>query len=75
MEFEDAPLFDVIRVLARQADLQVQIDPKVLKQSFPAVSLHLENVTAQNVLEAVLANNNLILVNHARTNLVGITWK
>jgi len=32
-------------------------------------------VTAQNVLEAVLANNNLILVKHARTNLVGITWK
>jgi len=38
-------------------------------------TIRLENVTAQNVLEAVLANNNLILVKHARTNLVGITWK
>ena len=75
VEFEDAPLFDVIRVLARQADLEAHIDPQVLTQSFPAVTLHLENVTAQDVLQAVLANNNLILVNHARTNLVGITWK
>ena len=75
VKFEDAPLFDVIRILAKQADLQVQIEPNVLKQSFPAVSLRLENVTAQDILQAVLANNNLILVKHARTNLVGITWK
>ena len=75
VKFEDAPLFDVIRVLARQADLEAQIDPRVLTQLFPAVTIRLENVTAQDVLQAVLANNNLILVKHAKTNLVGITTK
>src|SRR2546429_2237026 len=75
VKFEGAPLFDVIRILAKQADLEAHIDPGVLTQSFPAVSLRLENVTAQDVLQAVLANNNLILVKHAKTNLVGITTK
>jgi len=73
--FEDAPLFDVIRTLARQADLAVQFNPKVLEYSFPEISLRLENVTAQDVLQTVLGNNNLVLVKHPGTNLVGITWK
>ncbi|HXT40837.1 MAG TPA: DUF4974 domain-containing protein [Candidatus Angelobacter sp.] len=75
VKFDDAPLLDVIRTLARQANLQVQIDPKVLKQSFAPVRTYLENVTAEDVLKAILANNNLVLVKHPGTNIVGITWK
>src|SRR5207237_3524338 len=65
--FDDAPLVEVIKTLARQANLNVIFDPKVTapgpegKALYPTVSIRLENVTAQNVLEAVLNNNNLRL--------------
>ena len=75
MLFRDAPLPDVIRVLARQADLKLQIDPKVKVESLPPVSIRLENVTAPDVLETILKSNRLVLVRHAGTNLVGITTK
>jgi len=67
VQFENAPLVDVIKTLARQANLNVIIDPRVTavdqtgKSVYPPVSIRLENVTAQNVLEAVLNNNNLRL--------------
>ena len=65
VQFEEAPLVDVIKTLARQANLNIIIDPKVTavdetgRSIHPPVSLRMENVTAQNVLEAVLNNNNL----------------
>src|SRR5438309_3104788 len=67
VSFEDAPLVDVIKTLARQANLNIVFDPRVTelgpdgKPKLPPVSIRLENVTAQNVLEAVLNNNNLRL--------------
>src|SRR6266581_6533213 len=67
VQFENAALVDVIKTLARQANLNIIIDPKVTaidqtgKSIHPPVSLRMENVTAQNVLEAVLNNNNLRL--------------
>jgi hypothetical protein len=81
VQFEDAPLVDIIKTLARQADFNVVIDPKVTapmpdgRPKYPPVSLRLENVTARDVLEVVLNNNNLVLVKHAGTNLIGITTK
>jgi len=67
VQFENAPLVDVIKTLARQANLNIIIDPKVTavdetgRSIHPPVSIRMENVTAQNVLEAVLNNNNLRL--------------
>ena len=67
VQFENAPLVDVIKTLARQAHLNIIFDPRVTavdqtgKSIHPPVSIRMENVTAQNVLEAVLNNNNLRL--------------
>src|SRR5436190_6183629 len=51
VQFEDAPLVDVIKTLARQANLNVIFDPRVTtvgpdaKSPYPPVSIRLENVT------------------------------
>src|SRR5438046_1147493 len=81
VQFEDAPLVDVIKTLARQANLNVVFDPKVTavgpdgKSPFPPVSIRLENVTANNVLEAVLNNNNLRLEKDPKTKISRIAVK
>jgi len=71
VQFEDAPLVDVIKTLARQAHLNIIIDPRIMAagqtgKSRP-VSIRLENTTAQKVLETVLNNNNLRLERDPRT--------
>ncbi len=81
VQFEDAPLVDVIKTLARQASLNVIFDPRVTtvgadgKSPYPPVSIRLENVTAQNVLEAVLNNNNLRLEKDPKTKISRVTVK
>ncbi len=83
VQFEGAPLVDVIKTLARQAGLNVIFDPQVLaaaeapegKAIYPPVSIRLENVTAQNVLEAVLNNNNLTLQRDPKTKISRVTIK
>jgi hypothetical protein len=75
VEFGDAPVPDVIEVLAKCAGLRVEIDPKVAMQSLPPVTTRLENVTAIGALETVLERNGLALVKHPGTNLVGVTKK
>jgi type II secretory pathway component GspD/PulD (secretin) len=83
VQFEEAPLVDVIKTLARQAGLNVIFDPQVLaiaegpdgKATYPPVSIRLENVTAQNVLEAVLNNNNLRLERDPKTKISRVTIK
>ncbi len=83
VQFEEAPLVDVIRTLSRQAGLNVIFDPQVLaaaeapegKTTYPPVSIRLENVTAQNVLEAVLNNNNLRLERDPKTKISRVTIK
>ena len=81
VQFEDAPLVDVIKTLARQAAVNVIFDPRVTqvdqtgKSSYPPVSIRLENVTAQNVLEAVLQNNSLRLEKDPKTKISRVTIK
>jgi len=81
VQFEDAPLVDVIKTLARQANLNVIFDPRVTavgadgKSTFPPVSIRLESVTAQNVLEAVLNNNNLRLEKDPKTKISRVAIK
>jgi type II secretory pathway component GspD/PulD (secretin) len=79
VQFEDAPLVDVIKTLARQASLNIVFDPQVVavgpdgRSQHPPVSIRLENVTAQAVLEAVLNNNNLRLERDPRTRISRVT--
>src|SRR6266545_1363363 len=81
VQFEDAPMVDVVKTLARQANLNVIFDPKVTavgpdgKSPYPPVSIRLENVTAQNVLEAVLNNNNLRLEKDPKTKISRVAVK
>jgi len=75
VQFEDAPVPDVIEALTKCAGLRVEIDPKVAMQSLPPVTTRLENVTAIGALETVLERNGLVLVKHPGTNLVGVTKK
>src|SRR5438046_2580001 len=81
VSFEDAPLVDVIKTLARQANLNIVFDPRVTelgpdgKPKLPPVTIRLENVTAQNVLEAVLNNNSLRLEKDPKTKISRITIK
>jgi hypothetical protein len=73
VEFLNAPLREVIRALAKQADLRVRINPEVDVELLPSVTFRLENMTALDVLESVLRSNGLVLVKHPGTNLLGIT--
>ena len=81
VQFDDAPLVDVIKTLARQAGLNIIFDPLVTESTvegqpkYPPVSIRLENVTAEAVLEATLKNNNLQLERDPRTGISRVTIK
>jgi type II secretory pathway component GspD/PulD (secretin) len=83
VQFEDADLLDVIRTLARQARLNFQYDPKITAATGPdgkplpqpRVSFRLENVTARQVLEAVLQNHDMTLQWDNKTRIGRITFK
>lgn len=74
INFPDSPLRDVIMTLARQAEVNFQFDPAVaLAFSTNTVSVRFENVTALQALEAVLANNGLMMTADPRTHIARIT--
>lgn len=81
--FEDAPLLDVIKTLCRQAKINFQFDPRIQSAvgpdgkpvPQPLVSLRLENVTARQVLMAVLTNYGYQLVLDPKTQISRITIK
>jgi len=79
---DDVPLTDAIKNLARQANLNYMLDPKI---SFgqpgpdgkpipqPVVSIRWENVTAVQALNALLGNYGLQLVDDSKTKIARIT--
>lgn len=78
--FEDAPLHDAIKTLARQAGINFLFDPKLTAPGpdgkppvQPNVSIRFENVTAQQALAAVLENYGLQLVMDNKTKTGRIT--
>jgi type II secretory pathway component GspD/PulD (secretin) len=82
--FEDAPLFEVIRTLARQANINIIFDPKVISGTVgpdgkpvpePVVSLRLKNVTAPAVLDTLLNNYNYSLIPDPKTKIARIIIK
>jgi len=76
---DDVPLTDAIRNLARQSNLNFQFDPRVTAAgpgtNQPNVSIRFENVTAQEALQAVLDNYNLVLVQDPKSKIARITIK
>jgi type II secretory pathway component GspD/PulD (secretin) len=85
VDVQDADLLAVIRMLARQAGINFQFDPKVTssvgegpdgKPAMPSkVSFRLENVTAQQVLLSVLQNYDLVMTMDSKTKIARITHK
>lgn len=84
---DEAPLPDAIRNLARQANINIQFDPKVLQGQpapgakpgepamQPLVSFRWENITPYQALKAVLDNYNLQLVQDPTTKISRVTYK
>lgn len=81
---DDVPLTDAIKNLARQAELNYMLDPKVnfgqpgpdgrpIPQ--PMVSLRWENITAEQALFALLHNYDLQLVEDPKSKISRVTIK
>ena len=82
IRIDDAPLTDVIDMLARQAGLNIMLDPKIpyvgsgpdsKAAPQPHVSLRLENVTAQQALSALLNNYSMQIVEDPNTGISRVT--
>jgi len=83
---DDTPLLDAIRNLARQAGINLMIDPKVAYgQPDPAkpgsvvaqpnVSIRWENITAEQALNALLNNYGLQAVEDPKVKITRVTVK
>jgi type II secretory pathway component GspD/PulD (secretin) len=81
---DDTPLLDAIRNLARQAGINLMIDPKVgygqtdaagKSVAQPNVSIRWENITAAQALNALLNNYGLQAVEDPKVSITRITVK
>ncbi|HVM47624.1 MAG TPA: secretin N-terminal domain-containing protein [Candidatus Acidoferrum sp.] len=81
---DDVPLTDAIRNLARQANLNYLLDPKIgfgqlgpdgKPVAQPSVSIRWENITAEQALNALLNNYSLQMVEDARSRIARVTIK
>ncbi|MFO1477093.1 MAG: hypothetical protein U1F98_10635 [Verrucomicrobiota bacterium] len=81
---DDVPLTDAIKNLARQANLNYMLDPRVAfgqpgpdgkPVAQPTVSIRWENITAEQALNALLGNYGLQLVEDNRTKIARVTIK
>jgi type II secretory pathway component HofQ len=81
---DDVALTDAIRNLARSASLNYMLDPKITfgqagpegkPMAQPTVSIHWENITAEQALTALLNNYNLQLVEDPKSKIARITAK
>jgi len=81
---DEVPLMDAIRNLARQAEINYMVDPRVpygqpgadgKEVPQPILSIRWENVTAEQALYAVLNNYNLQLVEDPKAKISRVTVK
>jgi Bacterial type II and III secretion system protein len=81
---DEVPLTDAVKNLARQANINYMLDPriafgqpgpdgKIIPQ--PSVSIRWENITAEQALNALLANYGLQLVEDPKTRIARVTVK
>jgi len=68
IEMDNVPLTDAIRQIARQAHLNILLDPRLSAAPFDrmTVSIRWENVTAREALVALLDNYGLVMVDSPR---------
>ena len=59
VEFEDAAVLDVVRILAKQAGLNLVVSGNGGLDQTKRTTLHLKNVTAEEALEYVLKTNDM----------------
>lgn len=83
---DDTPLLDAIRNLARQAGINLMIDPRVAYGqpdpakpgavvAQPSVSIRWENITAEQALNALLNNYGLQAVEDPKVKITRVTVK
>lgn len=83
---DDTPLLDAIRNLARQAGINLMIDPRVAYgqpdpakpgavTAQPSVSIRWENITAEQALNALLSNYGLQAVEDPKVKITRVTIK
>jgi type II secretory pathway component GspD/PulD (secretin) len=84
IQFQDVPLTTAIENLARQANINYLLDPKIAYgqpdatgqvKVEPNLSIRWENITAENALIALLDNYDLQLVEDVRTKIYRVTAK
>lgn len=84
IKFSDVPITTAIENLARLANINYMLDPKIgygqpdangVIKTEPVLSIRWENITAENALLALLDNYNLQLVHDKRTGIDRITVK
>ncbi len=89
LAFDDTDLVDLIKILARQADINVLFDPKLVggvtstntPDGRPATSpyrvpaFRMNDVTPEQAMEAILANFNLQMVRDPRTRIARVTQR
>ncbi|MBA4149852.1 MAG: type II secretion system protein GspD [Verrucomicrobia bacterium] len=72
---DDAPLSDAIRNLARQAGINLLFDPAAAAAMTNDVSFRLENITAEDAMQALLDNNGFQIVHDPKTKISRVTTK
>ena len=81
---DDVPLTDAIRNLARQANINYMLDPKIgygqpgpdgKLAPQPSVSIRWENITAEQALAALLNNYSLQLIEDPKSKIARVTIK
>ncbi len=84
IQFQDVPLTTAIENLARQAEINYLLDPKITYgqpdangqiKAEPNLSIRWENITAEHALVALLDNYGLQLVADVKTKIYRITTK
>ena len=84
IQFSDVPLTTAIENLARQANINYMLDPKIAYgqpdasgqiKAEPTLSIRWENISAENALLALLDNYGLQLVHDKYTGIARITIK
>jgi type II secretory pathway component GspD/PulD (secretin) len=69
---DNVPLLDAIKNLARQANINYIVDPRVLTNFSETVSVRLENKSAEQALSKVLTNHGLVMVENPATTVARI---
>jgi hypothetical protein len=71
--FDEVPLMEAIRELARKAKMNYILDVHVAEQDYPPVSIRLEHVTAGQAIEVLLHKNQLRVKKDPKVDIYLIT--